>query len=75
MALKAFLAAVWQAARRLGLEITGFLFAVFAVVFATAGVREWRAAAGEGPTASVLAALLALLFGYFAVSSFMRARR
>ena len=58
-------------------EVTGFFFLVFGAVVAWGAVREYRHyAAGEyGPGKPILAALIALMFLYFAMSSFRRAGR
>jgi hypothetical protein len=56
-------------------EVTGFFFFVFGAIVALAAVREYRHyAAGEyGPGKPILAAGLALMFLYFAISAFRRA--
>ncbi len=72
--------AVWhpfaEASSILWLEITGMFFALFAVLF---GQHLWtlRAAYRTGPEHArfLVYALFTLLFAYFAVSSFARARR
>jgi hypothetical protein len=60
----------------LWLEITGVFFAFFAVFFAQSVFRvhsAWRQ--GAEHSHFVLYILLTLLFGWFAVSSFVRARK
>jgi hypothetical protein len=60
----------------LWLEITGVFFAFFAVFFAQSVFRvhsAWRQ--GAEHSHFVLYILLALLFGWFAISSFVRARK
>ncbi len=79
---RAFGRAVWnpfaQASGILWLEITGMFFALFAVLF---GQHLWtlrsayRSASGSEQTHFWVYALFTLLFAYFAVSSFARARR
>lgn len=61
----------------LWLEVTGFFFLVFATVCAGAGWREYHAhLAGTAEINRVyVAGVLALLFAWFGVSSFWRARR
>src|ERR1039457_1296679 len=61
----------------LWLEVTGFLFLVLAVIGAGATVREYhRYLSGTTSRGKVaVAAVFALLFLYFGVNSFWRARR
>jgi hypothetical protein len=58
-------------------EVTGLFFFVFGAVIAFRAVREYQLyAAGEvGPRNAILAAVLALMFLYFAASAFRRAGR
>lgn len=58
-------------------EVTGLFFFVFGAIIAVAAVREYRHyTAGEyGPGKPILAACLALMFFYFALSAFQRANR
>lgn len=66
--------------RRVGgilwLEVTGFFFGLFAVFFA---VTLWRSRAdyAQGPHHQqfLTAAVLAVVFGYLSISSFLRANR
>jgi polyferredoxin len=63
----------------LWLEVTGLFFALFALVTGEQ-VWKWHAAVRLPPTASAaqrlyLYTFLFALFGYFTVSSFVRARR
>jgi len=63
----------------LWLEVTGLFFAIFALITGQQ-VWKWRAAIRLPPTAPAaqrlyLYAALFALFGYFTVSSFVRARR
>ncbi len=64
------LSALWH-------QVTGVFFLAFATIGALACVREYRSyAAGKvGPGRVILVAGFALLFGYFALSNFMRAGR
>jgi hypothetical protein len=62
-----------KAARRLWLEVTGFIFGVFAVVGAGATIREWTG--GADPTRIWAGVAFTLMFGYFCVSSFVASRR
>lgn len=56
-------------------QVTGLFFLLFGLVVSLGCYREYRAyEAGKiGPGRAVLAGILALLFLYFAVSSFVRA--
>jgi hypothetical protein len=73
-------AAIWSPVVRLSgvlwLEITGVLFGVLAFSELTAIIRlrpEWHAPGSRKTLVSAIALLL--LFGYFCVTSFLRARR
>ena len=57
----------------LWLEITGFFFAVFAVIGGAALVREVQAHTAAGRIA--ILAVFTLMFAWFAVTSFARARK
>lgn len=59
------------------LQMTGLFFTGFALTGAGAAVREYRLyAAGKiGPGKAILAAVFAAVFLYFAVSSFMKAKK
>ena len=57
----------------LWLEITGSFFAFFAVIGTAALVREIQVHADRGRV--VVLAVFTLMFGWFAVSSFLRARK
>ena len=63
--------------RQLWHEITGFIFLAFAVFGAGAVVKEYLAyhAGGSGLNRVELAAAFTLVFGWFGVSSFWRARK
>ena len=64
-------------ARQLWHEITGFIFLAFAGFGVAALVKESLAyhAGGVGPNRVAIAAGFTLLFGWFGISSFWRARR
>ncbi|MGZ4787238.1 MAG: hypothetical protein ACXVZX_01890 [Terriglobales bacterium] len=74
---RSFLGSVGHVVRVLWHEVTGFFFFVFGAIMAFAAVREYRhyAAGQYGPGRPILAAILALMFLYFAVGSFRRASR
>src|SRR3954464_2677087 len=57
----------------LWLEVTGFFFAVFAVIGGAALVRELQVHAAAGRIAVL--AIFSLMFAWFAVTSFLRARK
>src|SRR3954469_19571605 len=57
----------------LWLEVTGFFFAVFAVIGGAALLREVQVHATAGRIA--LLAIFTLMFAWFAVTSFLRARK
>jgi hypothetical protein len=61
----------------LWLEVTGLLFLVLAVVGGAAAVRGYHrySAGDEGLTKPALAAVFALVFAYFGVTSFWRSRK
>lgn len=61
----------------LWLEVTGLFFLVLAFVGAAAATREYhRHTGGNGSVGKMLlAAMFALLFGYFGVNSFWRSRK
>jgi hypothetical protein len=63
--------------RQLWHEITGFIFLAFAGFGAVAVVKESVAyhAGGVGPNRVAIAAGFTLVFGWFGVSSFWRARK
>jgi hypothetical protein len=70
------LSSLARAARLLFLQVTGLLFVAFAIAGSIALVDEYRAyAAGKmGPERALLALAFVLLFAWFGVSSFWRAR-
>ena len=63
--------------RQLWHEITGFIFLAFAAFGVVALVKEYLAyhAGGVGPNRMAVAAGFTLVFGWFGVSSFWRARK
>ena len=63
--------------RALWLEVTGFLFLVLAVIGGGATVREYRSyAAGAASGGKVaIAMVFTVMFVYFGIESFVRARR
>lgn len=69
--------AVRRATYNLWLEVTGFFFIVFAVVVGGAGYRQYQKhLAGKADMTQVyLAGALALIFVWFGVTSFWKARR
>jgi hypothetical protein len=73
----AFLHTLRRVGRILWLEVTGFLFLSIAAVGGVAGWREYHAfAAGKaGPGRALVAVLFALVFAYFGVTSFWKARK
>jgi hypothetical protein len=72
-----FLGSVGHVIHALWLEVTGFLFLVLAVIGGGATLREYhRYLAGTAPRGRVfLGVLFTLLFLYFGLESFLRARR
>lgn len=68
---------IWRVLHLLFLEVTGFLFICFAVVFGGVAVREYHAYTRGtiGPSKAALAGVFAVMFFWFGVSSFWRARR
>lgn len=69
--------AVGRVAHVLWLEVTGFFFLFLAVVGGAAAVREYHRMAAHSATPSkmYLAIGFAVMFAYFGVSSFLKARR
>ena len=64
-------------ARQLWLEVTGFIFLVFAIAGGAALVREYAAYhAGKAASSRVAAAAgFAVMFAWFGATSFLRARK
>ena len=75
VARRGVLEPVKRISRAVSLEITGSFFALFALSFGAAAWRLRGMAQGAGRQRLWVCLALAVLFGYFAVSSFMRARR
>jgi hypothetical protein len=73
----ATLSAVSRALHVLWLEVTGFVFAAFAVIGGFAAWREYQAwtMGRMGPGRALLASGFTVMFGWFAVSSFWRSRK
>ena len=61
----------------LWLEVTGFVFLCLGMIGASAALREYHKSgvAGTGSNRFFVAVIFTLLFAYFGVSSFWRARR
>lgn len=76
-ATNSFLQTLRRVGKVLWLEITGFLFLWMALVGGIACWREYHAyAAGkEGLSRAAVAALFTLVFTYFGISSFSKARK
>lgn len=78
-AARAFLRHLITVIRQLLLQMTGVAFGFFALGFGYHAVMSWREferhapVAGNGDTAVIAELGLALVFAYFAVSSFLRA--
>jgi len=77
---RSFLAPFARAGHALWLEVTGTFFALFAAIFISYACRYRAALRLTGTNADahrhlLISAGAAALFGYFAVSSFVRARR
>jgi hypothetical protein len=68
-----FLRTAWRLLRQLFHETTGALFGVIAVASASSAVRAWRA--GESRWIVGLPVAYAAMMAYFAVTSFLRARK
>lgn len=74
---KSTLGSVGHVLRLLWLQTTGLFFLLFAVGFGAAAVREyrvWNSAHGNGGKLAIVGAF-SLLFAWFGVTSFWRARR
>ena len=63
----------WNALKSLFHEVTGAMFAVLALAWLNAALRAWTRDVAHWLI--YLAVLVALLFVFFAVTSFRRARR
>jgi hypothetical protein len=67
-----------RAAHQLWLEVTGVIFLILALSFAGASVKEYEkyhAAGGGGGARLAIAISFTVIFGWFGLSSFWRARR
>ncbi len=63
----------WRALKQLFLEIAGAVFAVLGLMWLTVALRSWSRDIAHWLVASAVA--FALLFFFFAATSFRRARR
>jgi cell division protein FtsW (lipid II flippase) len=63
----------WRALRQLFLEVIGAVFAVLALVWLNLALRSWSRDVAHWLIATAVA--VALLFVFFAITSFRRARR
>jgi FtsH-binding integral membrane protein len=72
-AIAGFLRVVWRAARQLFHEMTGALFALFAALGGVTAWREWQK--GSARWILAVAVLFTLAMAFFALTSFLRARR
>ena len=63
----------WRALRQLFLEMAGACFAVLALAWLTLALRSWTRGVARWLIAT--AVVIALLFLFFALSSFRRARK
>jgi hypothetical protein len=64
---------VWRALHQLFLEVMGALFGILAFAWLLAAVRTWSRDSAHGMTALTVG--VALLFAFFAITSFWRARK
>jgi hypothetical protein len=70
--VQAFVRAVWRSVTQLFHQITGVFFLLFAVVGASALVREWH----RWPVAKlVVAGVFTAVFAWFTFESFLKARK
>lgn len=65
----------WRALRQLFLEVVGAFFAVFGIIWLNAALRTWNRDIAHWLIVIGVAIGFALLFFFFAVSSFRRARK
>jgi uncharacterized membrane protein YesL len=65
----------WRALKQLFLEVVGAMFAFLGIVLLNAALRSWSRDVAHWLIASAVAVAFALLFFFFALSSFRRARR
>jgi uncharacterized PurR-regulated membrane protein YhhQ (DUF165 family) len=64
---------VWRALRQLFHEMTGALFAILAFAWLNSAVRAWSRDVARWLIALTIG--VALLFAFFAITSFLRARK
>jgi uncharacterized membrane protein YesL len=65
----------WRALKQLFLEVAGAMFAFLGIVLLNAALRSWTRDVAHWLVASAVAVAFALLFFFFALSSFRRARK
>jgi uncharacterized membrane protein YesL len=65
----------WRALKQLFLEVAGALFAFLGIVLLNAALRSWTRDDAHWLIASAVAVAFALLFFFFSLSSFRRARK
>jgi uncharacterized membrane protein YesL len=65
----------WRALKQLFLEVAGAMFAFLGIVLLNAALRSWSRDVAHWLIASAVAVAFALLFFFFALSSFRRARK
>jgi hypothetical protein len=70
---RGFFRTMWRLLRQLFHETTGALFAAMSLACANSSVRAWRA--GESRWIVWLPVAYAAMMGYFAVTSFLKARK
>ena len=75
--VRQFVPRLWGVLRELFHEITGFIFCAFALFFAfgSSGLIELLRANEVDSSSLTVSALCVLMFAWFGVSSFRRARR
>lgn len=72
-AIRGFLVGAWRIVRQLFHEMTGALFALFAILGGAAAWREWQR--GSAAWLVALAVAFTAMMAWFAVASFRDARR
>ena len=65
----------WRALRQLALELVGACFAMLGIVWLSAALRSWHRDIAHWLVVVSAAIGVAMLFFFFAASSFRRARR
>jgi hypothetical protein len=63
-----------KVAHSLWLQVTGFVFCVFALVGGSAAWREFHRFGGHNPK-FIAAAVFSAMFAYFGITAFLKARR